>query len=103
MHRLEIGGAPAKLARTPSCLLQENAHAPADAGLVEIHALAIEQRLEAGQSLGLHGLRHLTGMPAAGVPGRGEYLNEKARGITDSRIRSSVSSKSLSVSPGSRR
>ncbi|MNC95875.1 hypothetical protein D3C83_130930 [compost metagenome] len=39
-------------------------------------------------------------MAAAGVPGRGEYLNENADAKLTSRTRSSVDSKSFSVSPG---
>ncbi len=39
-------------------------------------------------------------MSAAGVPGRGEYLNEYALAKPTSAISRIVSSKSLSVSPG---
>ena len=79
MHRLQIGAAADGLARLAARLLEQHAKRAARRSLRLKRVAAARPAVPAGlQPRGLHVFRNLLAQAAAGVPGRGLYLNEKA-------------------------
>ena len=78
VHRLQMRRAADQLARMAPGPLEQHRHGPADARLLEGQALLRQQRLQPLQALVLDLLLDLAAQAAAGVPGRGLYLNENA-------------------------
>ena len=75
-HGLKIRRAADDLARMAAGPLEQHVEGRADAARHESGLLPLDGVLQALQPLVFHALRQLVAMSAAGVPGRGEYLNE---------------------------
>ena len=78
VDRLQIGAAADQLARVAARLLEQHRQVAADAVVVEGALLSFEQRLQRASRSALTGSGTCGSQLAAGVPGRGLYLNEKA-------------------------
>ena len=101
MDALQIGAAADQLAGMPARLFEQHRHDAADARLVEGRAAgAPSNACKAASRSDLTSSATWSAAAAAGVPGRGEYLNENAWAKPISPTRSSVAWKSASLSPG---
>ena len=78
-HRLHIGRAAERSDPCAAGLLEQNLEAPSDGRAVEGLPLALDERLKLSEPPAFVASSIWSGISAAGVPGRGEYLNEKAR------------------------
>src|SRR5205814_2156197 len=76
MRGLKIGGAADDLARIARGALEQHIDGVANRSHVEGRLLAVDQFLEPTNRLSMSCADTVSLMSAAGVPGRGEYLNE---------------------------
>ena len=96
MHALQIGAAADELAAVAARLFQQHRQDAADAGRVEARAAAAPAAPAGSASRSaLTGSGTWSAAAAAGVPGRGEYLNENAWAKPISPTRSRVARKSV--------
>lgn len=103
MDRLQPGRPPGGLAGMAPGAGKQRVEAQPETRSVERILLVAEQGLDLLQAAVLLGFWQLKWGPRGGVPGRAEYLNEKASAKSTSRISRSVSWWSASVSPDGRR
>ena len=73
-HRLHIGRAADDLTLAPAGLLEQNLEAPSHGLAVEGLPLALDERLKLSEPPAFVASSIWSGISAAGVPGRAEYL-----------------------------